>query len=377
MANEDTNTNLRDLGAATPPPTHNSDDSEDCCVICLEDVSEPCELAPCGHCNFDVGCIGSWLAVSRRCPLCKALVDRIIRGPRGLPGRPVHEIRCPAEILAASLWPRSTSSPDSSSSRRRRRPRYTPADFAAAGAAYARLMRPAPAPTPTPTPTTTSTDIQHRREVYLQGLFSLHVDSDPILGYRDVTAALFRREPQLTTRARAFLQRELRVFDYVPAERTAFLIDQVVTVLGNSGITGDTWDNEAAGALQTLLAADLGRSAARLLLHELRAWLRSPYASLRDWDMVVRYPRLDQWTARAEVQDRRRERELMEGLQRQRERIGGGYKFNIWLPNIRHGLRASRHGQPSRVGGFSTDFVYANAFSAHYVQPFPTHRHQQ
>ncbi|KAM3470457.1 hypothetical protein MY5147_006400 [Beauveria neobassiana] len=338
MADEDTNTNPRDLRAA--PSTHNPD-SEDCCVICLEDISDPCELAPCGHYNFDVGCIGTWLAVSRRCPLCKVFVNQIIRGPRGLPGRPVNDIRSPGEILLAQLWPGPSSHTPAT-----RRPRYTPADFAAAGAAYARSMRRAA--------NTAPRDIAHRRDVYPRGLLFIHVDSGSISGYRELPPALLHREPQLITRARAFLQRELRVLDSVPAERAAFPIDYAVSVLRNRDI------GTGIGLLEAPLTANLGSSSARLLLHGLGAWLRSPYASLEEWDAAVRYPHLGrQATARVEEerQNRLREQQEMERRQRVRDRIEGEYKFGVWLPSRAYMSRPGRFGGPSRYGGFSADLV--------------------
>ncbi|KAM0665825.1 hypothetical protein ACQRIU_005169 [Beauveria bassiana] len=347
MADEDTSTNPRDLRAATtpppPPPSTYNPDSEDRCVICLEDISDPCELAPCGHYNFDVGCIGTWLAVSRRCPLCKVLVNQIIRGPRGLPGRPVNDIRSPSEILLAELRPGPSShSPPT------RRPRYTPADFAAAGAAYARSMRRAA--------NTAPRDIAHRRDVYLRGLLSINVDTGPISGHRELPRALLHREPQLITRARAFLQRELRVLDSVPAERAAFLTEHVVSVLRNRDI------GTGIGQLEALLTANLGRSSARLLLHGLGAWLRSPYTSLEEWDAAVRYPRLgQQGTARVEEerQYRLREQEEMERRQQVRDRTEGGYKFGIWLllPTRAYTSRLGRFGGPSGYRGFSADLV--------------------
>jgi hypothetical protein len=34
----------------------------------------------------------------------------------------------------------------------------------------------------------------------------------------------------------------------------------------------------------------IGRENAHLFIHELQAWLRSPYTSLEDWDRHVQYP---------------------------------------------------------------------------------------
>ncbi|KAM3456412.1 hypothetical protein MY3296_001691 [Beauveria thailandica] len=406
MANQDTNPNPRNLPATTaPPPTPNSDDSDNRCVICLDNVSDPCELGPCGHHSFDGGCIDTWIAVRPRCPLCKAVVHEIIRGPHGLPGRPVTRLPTPAELFRARYPPASSSprgsasasssssspssppsSSSSSSSRRGRRPRYTPADFVAAGAAYARTAAAAAARLPTtPTPTT-SIAIRNRRDVYAQGLFSLPVDSsDSAAAVRaashDVTttrapARFFLREPHVTTRARAFLLRELRVvFDYVPAVRAAFLADHVASMFRSAR---DVEELAAASELHILLAADLGGSAARLLMHELKAWLRSPYASLEEWDAAVRYPRLDEWTARAQRESRLQERRMMERLyqQLQQGEVREEFKFSAWLPYIPFGSPAA----PSQPGGSmvsSADSVYAHAQFTYSMYLFRTYREHQ
>jgi hypothetical protein len=43
------------------------------------------------------------------------------------------------------------------------------------------------------------------------------------------------------------------------------------------------------GHAEDLLSEFLGRPHTRLFLHELHAWLRSPYAKLEDWDRNVQY----------------------------------------------------------------------------------------
>ena len=49
----------------------------DCCVICLEQVSERAIALPCRHENFDFLCLLSWLQERSSCPLCT-----YIRSPR-------------------------------------------------------------------------------------------------------------------------------------------------------------------------------------------------------------------------------------------------------------------------------------------------------
>ncbi|PHH79937.1 hypothetical protein CDD80_3389 [Ophiocordyceps camponoti-rufipedis] len=53
------------------------------CVICLETVSEPCELRPCRHLTFHYPCIDRWLRSDgrrRSCPICKATVSSVAFG---------------------------------------------------------------------------------------------------------------------------------------------------------------------------------------------------------------------------------------------------------------------------------------------------------
>ena len=45
----------------------------------------------------------------------------------------------------------------------------------------------------------------------------------------------------------------------------------------------------SGGQAEDLIQEFLGRDNTRLFLHELRAWLRSPYISLEDWDRTVQY----------------------------------------------------------------------------------------
>ncbi len=49
----------------------------DCCVICLDTVSDPCAALPCGHTHFDFVCLASWLQQHPNCPLCKATVFKV------------------------------------------------------------------------------------------------------------------------------------------------------------------------------------------------------------------------------------------------------------------------------------------------------------
>lgn len=54
-----------------------SDESHDCCVICLDSISDACAALPCGHTHFDFLCLVSWLQEHPNCPLCKANVYKV------------------------------------------------------------------------------------------------------------------------------------------------------------------------------------------------------------------------------------------------------------------------------------------------------------
>lgn len=60
-------------------------------------------------------------------------------------------------------------------------------------------------------------------------------------------------------------------------------MEYVIAILRTVDIKG------SAGQAEELLQEFIGRVNARLFLHELNSWLRSPYNSLQDWDRHVQY----------------------------------------------------------------------------------------
>ena len=151
-----------------------------------------------------------------------------------------------------------------------------------------------------------------RRNVYRNQLYSLRVGSNRLSQYTEVTPENFNRDEALVSRARKWIRRELQVFSFLhpeaedaPEERRGpvprsgqqrleqrrannaeFLLEYVIAILRTVDIKG------SAGQAEELLRDFLGRDNARLFLHELLAWLRSPYTSLEDWDRHVQYPTL-------------------------------------------------------------------------------------
>jgi hypothetical protein len=333
-----------------------------CCVICLDSVAvaESCEARPCGHADFDYLCLLSWLERGQpKCPLCKADVREVRRQPRtddddddddGGAGsyetyivprpprkQPANNNNNPSTAAAAAA---ATSSTPHSSSRdflllRHRRRHFSN---------NPNPNRPPPPPQPGNHDDDDDDDqaLRRRQTVYREGLYSLHVGANRTSRYRrELTPQLFAAEPDLVSRARAFLRRELRVFEFLrpegssssfpstsaaapppaalgegeessasasaaasanPGGRRAsrgtretltlarrrasnaeFLLEYVVAIAK----TVDTQGSQ--GQAVAMLADFLGRDHAALLLHELRSYLRSPHGSLEAWDRHVQY----------------------------------------------------------------------------------------
>jgi hypothetical protein len=134
--------------------------------------------------------------------------------------------------------------------------------------------------------------------VYQRKLYSLHVGSNPISGYRDLTPHMIATSSELQSRARAWIRRELRVFAFLTSDVTGpsttaaatttssnaeFLLSYIVSIINMVEIKASN------GHAENLLTEFLGRENSRLFLHELQAWLRSPYTKLEEWDQEVQY----------------------------------------------------------------------------------------
>jgi hypothetical protein len=138
--------------------------------------------------------------------------------------------------------------------------------------------------------------LRKRREVYQRKLYSLHVGSNALSGYQDVTPQMIASSAELQSRARTWIRRELRVFTFLrsdPANPSAyaattssnaeFLLSYIISILKMVDVKASN------GHAENLLTEFLGRDNSRLFLHELNAWLRSPYAKLQEWDTNVQY----------------------------------------------------------------------------------------
>ena len=154
--------------------------------------------------------------------------------------------------------------------------------------------RPYRTPRPQP-PVSADAALLRRRHVYRDQLYSLHVGSNRLSRFRYLTPQLFNRDEELVSRARKWIRRELQVFEFLSIEgnevedvtrranNAEFLLEYIVAILKTVDIKG------SGGQAEDMLQEFLGRDNTRLFLHELRAWLRSPYTSLEDWDRHVQY----------------------------------------------------------------------------------------
>ncbi|TDZ29937.1 putative RING finger protein [Colletotrichum spinosum] len=271
--------------SSRPADLQQDTSADDCCVICLERISEACEAHPCQHDNFDYLCLITWLDQQIACPLCKTEIKEVRYGfsddkkqwkTYEAPKRPSQKSPAPT---SSTFYTREFRLP------RPRRRRQSDAS-----SSYG-VSRPSQ-----------DEALARRRSIYRHQLYSLHVGSNRISRYRDLTPQMFASDTELVSRARMFLRRELRVFEFLftgsseartqepdPAWRrrtnnSEFLLEYIIAILKTVDMQGST------GQAESLIQEFLGREDTRLLLHELRAWLRSPYTSLENWDRAVQYP---------------------------------------------------------------------------------------
>ena len=275
-----------------------SEDGADCCVICLDSITEPCEAFPCHHQNFDYLCVSNWLFETPKCPLCKATVTKVVHG---LPSSPITTFfneKSQSNVAAAINSSRHGTGA--------RAPRYLSRGRGSCRGSFRqpeRYRREA----------TASDAIQFRRDVYRNNRYSKHVGSNRVSRYRELTPRMFNDDTELVSRARMWIRRELRVFAFLgpdedentnpdaapPASSSSstrrsvtslrrannaeFLLEYIIAVLKSVDIMG------SAGQAEDMLSDFLGRENTKLFLHELRAWLRSPFSKLEDWDRAVQY----------------------------------------------------------------------------------------
>jgi len=240
------------------------------CVICLDRISDEAVALPCKHDQFHFSCLGTWLLQARDCPLCKREVKGIrYRDERKGPQEVFyladhHSARFPQQRTRAHEHERNRARRTSQRRRARGEVQQDPA-------------------------------LAFRRSIYENKLYSMYVGSNMYSRYRNISARLLCQEVHEIIRAKRWIRRELGVFDFLDpssadfaqADRKAtnaeYLLEYVVAILKSIDLKG------SAGQAEELLRDFLGRENARLFLHELEAWLRSPFESLQDWDEATQY----------------------------------------------------------------------------------------
>ncbi|KAF2707333.1 hypothetical protein K504DRAFT_384498 [Pleomassaria siparia CBS 279.74] len=251
-------------------PIARKDNSGDVCVICLSEVTERAVTTPCNHYTFDFLCLVSWLQQRSTCPLCKAEVTAV-----------QYDWRSPSDYKNYAV--------------QTTRPRNPPTNTFNLPSLH-RLPRRPYASRPSYTPPTPDIALLRRQHVYRHKLFSLYVGSNRISRYGNLTPEMVATSPELQSRARTWIRRELRVFTFLHTDpegrpldgattssSAEFLLTYIVSILKTLDIKG------SSGQAEELLKEFLGRENTRLFLHEMGAWLRSPFAKLDEWDRNVQY----------------------------------------------------------------------------------------
>lgn len=245
-------TTLAEISSSRQDHADGAED-EDCCVICMEAVSDKAVAQPCKHDNFDFVCLLSWLQERSACPLCKADVKTVHYQFADNGAFKTYEVPIAPQSSNVNVNP---SRPNGFAYRTSRPPRPR------------RPYTPRPLPTP-------DDAIQRRRAVYSQQLYSLHVGSNRVSRFRDLTPELFNRDEELVSRARKWMRRELQVFGFLNpdhsngtsdrrANNAEFLLEYIVAILKTVDIQG------SGGHAEDLIQEFLGRENTRLFLHELR-----------------------------------------------------------------------------------------------------------
>lgn len=302
-----------------PAPDH--------CVICLDVISEKAVALPCNHDQFDFPCLGTWLQRHQVCPLCKGDVTGIrfkVTDGGGGGGDDDNDDTKIFHLPPVEIPPERRRPPHSSSSnigsrygaiRHRQRPgleaAYWRRDRERSRSGIFRRRGRGIFP-PRAERVTQDTALDFRRGVYRDRLYALHVGSNRISRYRTLTPSMFQTDSHLVSRARMFLRRELQVFEFLypqhistesstsssssssssthspstssrRANNADFVLEYVVSILQSIDLKG------SSGQAEELLTDFLGRDNARLFIHELVSWLRSPFEKLEHWDRNVQY----------------------------------------------------------------------------------------
>ncbi|KAK9475392.1 uncharacterized protein V1510DRAFT_409070 [Dipodascopsis tothii] len=134
--------------------------------------------------------------------------------------------------------------------------------------------------------------LDRRRYVYRNRLRACYIGSNPYSQYRPLRPAAVQQ--RLLSKARAFIRRELAVFPFLSGAdvRTPVTTSRQIEFVTAYTLAllrlVDTETVSGARAAAGLLGDYLGQHTA-LFLHELRAFLRSPFETVAQYDRVVQY----------------------------------------------------------------------------------------
>lgn len=251
------------------------------CVICLDDISETAMTKPCAH-EFDFVCIVNWLERNPTCPLCKTQILTVEYVQNSQQDTKVYTVNGRPPRSGANIAESPTSRGDQHHGQNSERQ----------GQLETRPQIHAQGPI-----NVTGDPLARRQHVYRHRLYSLHVGSNRLSRFQELTPKRFLHDTELVSRARKWIRRELRVFEFLllPGEAAAldgpsnrqvnaeYLLEWIIAMLKSVNIKGSN------GQAEDMLQEYLGRDNTRLFLHELRAWLRSPYSEMEEWDRTVQY----------------------------------------------------------------------------------------
>lgn len=252
-----------------------TEEGPDPCVICLDTISEKAIAYPCKHDSFDFLCLISWLQEKDSCPLCKAVVKNVNYDLQSQSGPKRYTLsKISKDVRPAPQHVRGRGRIGRFG--QRPRPRQDRRGANATGSIDDVLAR--------------------RRRVYAEKSYSLHVGTNRISQYQNLSPQSLAQNERLLNRAKMWIRRELQVFDFLNpdaagnsstqrrANNAEFLLEYIIAILKTVDLKG------SKGQAEDLISEFLGREHTRLFLHELQAWLRSPYEKLEDWDRAVQYP---------------------------------------------------------------------------------------
>uniref|UniRef100_L2G904 RING-type E3 ubiquitin transferase n=1 Tax=Colletotrichum fructicola (strain Nara gc5) TaxID=1213859 RepID=L2G904_COLFN len=171
-------TTLQEISSRPTEPERGAS-ADDCCVICLDQITEGCEAQPCHHRNFDYLCLVTWLEQQAACPLCKTEIKEVRYDFSDDQKQWKTFKPAPPKRQETPLWP---------SKRGDTTPKYDPGD------------RDRRMPTPR---------IEH---LFLLRMRRLRADE---------TCIMFASDSELVSRARTFLRRELQVFEFLSPDNDA------------------------------------------------------------------------------------------------------------------------------------------------------------